>query len=106
MQRLRRIELLLRGLAPRELALVVLREVHAALALLLLTRQIRDELRDELAAGLPQAPQLIEHQRAVGGLGRPSRPSSALSISCTRCVAPSCCLIRSLRRNVSSCRPP
>src|SRR4029077_5102212 len=62
------------ALAARELRAIVLREVSAALAILLLARQIGDETRDELATRLPQAPQLIEHQCRVGGLGGAEAP--------------------------------
>src|SRR5579862_688050 len=44
--------------------------MNAALALLLLPRQIGDELCEELTPALPQATQLIEDERSVGGLGR------------------------------------
>ncbi|TLY62161.1 MAG: hypothetical protein E6K48_05495 [Gammaproteobacteria bacterium] len=52
----------------------MLRDVRAALVILLLAHEIGNELRDELASRLPQAAQLIEHQRRVAGLGRDEPP--------------------------------
>src|SRR6185437_16434463 len=49
------IELRVQNLAPAELPAVVLGDVLASLALVLLARQILDELLDELAPRLPQA---------------------------------------------------
>ena len=63
LQRLCRALLALGSLPARELLRVVLREVGAPLALILLPCQIRDERRDQLAPGLPQTAQLVEHQR-------------------------------------------
>jgi hypothetical protein len=51
------------------------------------------ELREQLGARTATARAAIEHQRAVGGVSRVTEATfSVLSISCTRCVAPSCCL--------------
>ncbi len=61
--------LTLAALAAREQSPVVQREVVTALAFILLARQVRNQLSDELASALPQAPQLVEHQRRVGGVG-------------------------------------
>ena len=52
--RLGRAQLGFDGLPARELATVMLGEVRAALAVLELTGEIRDELLDELATELPQ----------------------------------------------------
>ena len=49
---------------------IVLGEMRAPLALFLLPREIRDELLDELAPGLPEAAQLIEHERGIAALRR------------------------------------
>src|ERR1700722_2094176 len=73
-ERLRGADLLLGGLALRELRAIVLRQVHAPLALVLLASEVGHELREQFAPGLPEAPQLIEHQRAVGGLGDREAP--------------------------------
>ncbi len=43
----------------------------AAFPLFLLTNEIRDELLDQLAARLPQPPQLVEHERGITGVGHP-----------------------------------
>ena len=68
----------LRGIQPRldflttrELAPVVLGHVRAPLALLELPRELGDELLDEFAPQLPQAPQLIENQRRKAALREP-----------------------------------
>src|SRR5579863_533842 len=53
-QGLRGVQLLLGRLALRELRTVVLRQVHAALALVLLAREVGDELGEQLAPGLPE----------------------------------------------------
>jgi len=48
--------------------------VLAPLALFLLPRQVGDQLGDELTARLPQAAQLIKHQRRVSALGGAQPP--------------------------------
>jgi len=65
-QPLGRVQSAVRGLTAGELAAIVLGQVHAPLALILLPHEIGDQLADELTAGLPQVAQLIEHQRRVG----------------------------------------
>ncbi len=46
----------------------MLGEVRTTLALFLLSRQVRDELLDQLAPGLPEATQLVEHERRITAL--------------------------------------
>src|SRR5262249_53620149 len=74
MQRLRGLQCRLRTLTACKLLAVVLREVGAPLAVLLLARQIGEEGSDQLATALPQAAQLVEHERRIGGLGDAQAP--------------------------------
>ncbi len=64
----RHAQLVLGGLPLGELAPVVLRQVLAPLALVLLGGKLGAEASEVLVTALPQAPKLIEHQRRIGGL--------------------------------------
>src|SRR5262249_40174189 len=64
----RRGHLLLGRLAARELLTVVMREMRLGLALIRRARKVGDQLRNEPAPALPQAAQLVEGERRVGGL--------------------------------------
>ncbi len=94
------------ALAAIKLPAVVLGEEGAPLALLLLRGQLGDELGQQRAArgsrvrAADRTPASDRRYRAA-----PGAPRGACSISCTRAVAPSCCLMRSLRRCTSSCTP-
>src|SRR6185437_11248195 len=68
---LRIVQPLLGGLALGELAAIVLGEMLAALALLLLGGELRDEALQELASRLPELAQLIEGKRRKGRVRHP-----------------------------------
>ncbi len=87
------------GLPPRELRPVEFDEQGPPFALVLLCRQLRGELFQDLTA--PAATWHAAGRTPAPGNAvsvSPSRVSSDPSISCTRAVAPSCCLMRSCRR--------
>ena len=62
-------QLLLRAFAFRELAAIVLGEMLLALALFLLPHEVADKLLDDLAPGLPEPAELVEHDGRIGRLG-------------------------------------
>jgi hypothetical protein len=64
-------ELLLDSLAAGKLPAVVLGQMLTTFPIFLLTGQVRNHLLDQLAARLPQPPELVEHERGITGLGHP-----------------------------------